>query len=197
MKLIAGLGNPGRKYEDTRHNAGCWWIDALASFLHADWRHEPKFHGEIAHVRDGGKEFWLLKPSTYMNESGRAVGAVADFYKIAPEEILVAHDELDLAPGVIKLKFGGSASGNGIRSVMARLGGGQFWRLRIGIGHPRDLTQNSREVVDFVLHAPGREEQAAIDEAVQRAVDIWPLIAAHDMQAAMHRLHTAPPAASR
>lgn len=197
MKLIAGLGNPGRKYEDTRHNAGCWWIDALARSVHADWRHEPKFHGEIARVREGGEEFWLLKPSTYMNESGRAVGAVADFYKIAPEEILVAHDELDLAPGVIKLKFGGSASGNGIRSIMARLGGGQFWRLRIGIGHPRDLAQSSQEVVDFVLHAPRREEQTAIDEAVQRGVDIWPLIAAHDMQAAMHRLHTAPSAGSR
>jgi PTH1 family peptidyl-tRNA hydrolase len=197
MKLIAGLGNPGRKYESTRHNAGCWWIDALAHSLNAGWRHEPKFHGELARVRGGGEDIWLLKPSTYMNESGRAVGAVADFYKIAPEEILVAHDELDLAPGVIKLKFGGSASGNGIRSVMTRLGSGQFWRLRIGIGHPRDLAQNSQEVVDFVLHAPRREEQAAIDDAMQRGMDVWPLIAAHDMQAAMHRLHTAPPTEPR
>ena len=197
MKLIAGLGNPGRKYESTRHNAGCWWIDALAHSLNAGWRHEPKFHGELARVQGRGDDIWLLKPSTYMNESGRAVGAVADFYKIAPEEILVAHDELDLAPGVIKLKFGGSASGNGIRSVMTRLGSGQFWRLRIGIGHPRDLAQNSQEVVDFVLHAPRREEQAAIDDAMQRGMDVWPLIAAHDMQAAMHRLHTAPPTEPR
>jgi PTH1 family peptidyl-tRNA hydrolase len=127
-----------------------------------------------------------------MNESGRAVGALADFFKIQVADILIVHDELDLAPGVVKLKFGGSASGNGVRSVVARLGSKDFWRLRIGIGHPRELAASEQEVVDYVLHAPRVEEQRAIDGALSRAHDVWPLIAANDMQAAMLRLHTRP-----
>lgn len=190
MKLVAGLGNPGKKYAATRHNAGSWWLDALARAAGAGWRHEAKYHGEVARVPGTDGEIWLLKPATYMNESGRAVGALADFFKIAPADILIAHDELDLAPGVVKMKFGGSASGNGVRSVTARLGTPDYWRLRIGIGHPRELAASEQEVVDYVLHAPRAEEQRAIEEALARAQEIWPLIAAHDMQAAMLRLHT-------
>lgn len=190
MKLVVGLGNPGKKYAATRHNAGFWWIDALARSARAECRLEARFHGEVAKIPGAAGEIWLLKPATYMNESGRAVGALADFFKIATEDILIVHDELDLAPGVVKLKFGGSASGNGVRSVAARLGSKDFWRLRIGIGHPRELAASEQEVVDYVLHAPRAEEQRAIDDALSRAQDVWPLIAAGDMQAAMLRLHT-------
>ncbi len=192
MKLVVGLGNPGKKYAATRHNAGFWWIDALARSVGAECRLEARFHGEVAKIPGVSGEIWLLKPATYMNESGRAVGALADFFKIAAEDILIVHDELDLAPGVVKLKFGGSVSGNGVRSVAARLGSKDFWRLRIGIGHPRELAASEQEVVDYVLHAPRAEEQRAIDDALSRAHDVWPLIAAGDMQAAMLRLHTKP-----
>jgi PTH1 family peptidyl-tRNA hydrolase len=190
MKLVVGLGNPGKKYAATRHNAGFWWIDALARSAGTDCRLEARFHGEVAKISTPSGELWLLKPATYMNESGRAVGALADFFKIDTADILIVHDELDLAPGVIKLKFGGSASGNGVRSVAARLGSKDFWRLRIGIGHPRELAANEQEVVDYVLHMPRLEEQRAIDDALVRAQEVWPLIAAGDMQAAMLRLHT-------
>ncbi|MGA0116651.1 MAG: aminoacyl-tRNA hydrolase [Burkholderiales bacterium] len=192
MKLVAGLGNPGKKYEATRHNAGFWWIDGLARAAGAACRHEARFHGEVARISTAAGDVWLLKPATYMNESGRAVGALADFYKIAPRDILIVHDELDLPPGGIKLKFGGSGSGNGVRSVISRLGTQEFWRLRIGIGHPRELAASEQEVVDYVLHAPRAEEQRAIDEALERGYDAWPLIAASDMEAAMLRLHTKP-----
>lgn len=192
MKLVVGLGNPGKKYAATRHNAGFWWIDALARSVGAECRHEARFHGEVAKIPGATGDIWLLKPATYMNESGRAVGALADFFKIGVADILIVHDELDLAPGVVKLKFGGSASGNGVRSVAARLGSKDFWRLRIGIGHPRELAASEQEVVDYVLHAPRVEEQRAIDGALSRAQDVWPLIAAGDMQTAMLRLHTKP-----
>lgn len=190
MKLVAGLGNPGKKYEATRHNAGFWWVDGLARAAGATLRHEARFHGEVARIATAGGDVWLLKPATYMNESGRAVGALADFYKIAPREILIVHDELDLPPGGIKLKFGGSGSGNGVRNVISRLGTPDFWRLRIGIGHPRELAASEQEVVDYVLHAPRAEEQREIDDACARGYDAWPLMAADDMQAAMLRLHT-------
>lgn len=192
MKLVVGLGNPGKKYAATRHNAGFWWVDALAAAAGVSCRQEARFHGELAKIPAPGGDIWLLKPATYMNESGRAVGALADFYRIPADQILIVHDELDLAPGVVKLKFGGSASGNGVRSVAARLGTKDFWRLRIGIGHPRELAASEQEVVDYVLHAPRVEEQRAIDDAMSRAQDAWPLMAAGDMQAAMLRLHTKP-----
>jgi len=192
MKLVVGLGNPGRKYEATRHNAGFWWIDGLARAAGAQCRHEARFHGEVARIATPSGDVWLLKPATYMNESGRSVGALADFYKIAPKNILIVHDELDLPPGGIKLKFGGSGSGNGVRNVISRLGTQEFWRLRIGIGHPRELAASEQEVVDYVLHAPRAEEQRVIDEALDRGYDAWPLMAANDMQAAMLRLHTKP-----
>ena len=190
MKLIVGLGNPGRKYEKTRHNAGFWFVDELARAARADFRREARFQGEVARVPGG--DIWLLKPDTFMNNSGRAVGALAGFYRIEPDEILVAHDELDLPPGDVRLKFGGGLSGhNGLRDIAPALGTQNFWRLRLGIGHPRDMVAD-QEPVDWVLHAPRAEERKAIDEAIAKALALWPLIAAHDMQAAMLKLHTKP-----
>ena len=188
MKLIVGLGNPGRKYEATRHNAGFWWVDELARTTGVSFRREAGFHGDVARVPRS--ELWLLKPETYMNDSGRAVGAFAGFYRIAAEDILVAHDELDLPPGTVRLKFGGGLSGNGLKDVAAVLGTRDFWRLRLGIGHPRDLAASEQEVVDYVLHPPRAEERTAIVEALAHAMEVWPLIAANDMQAAMLKLHT-------
>lgn len=195
MKLVVGLGNPGARYESTRHNAGFWWLDRIAREARVEFRREQRFHGEVARVP--GSDLWLLKPLTYMNESGRAVSAVTGFYRIAAEDVLIAHDELDLQPGAVKLKFGGGLSGhNGLRDIAPVLGSQNFWRLRIGIGHPRELAANQQEVVDFVLHAPRSEERAAIDDALARAVEVWPLVAAHDMQAAMLKLHSVPRKAS-
>lgn len=189
MKLVVGLGNPGAKYEATRHNAGFWWLDAIARASKAEFRREARFSGEVARVP--ASDLWLLKPSTFMNESGRAVGAFATFYRIDAADILVAHDELDLPPGGIKLKFGGGLSGhNGLRDIAPVLGTQEFWRLRIGIGHPRDLAASQQEVVDYVLHAPRAEERKTIDAALDNAMEIWPLVTAHDMQAAMLKLHT-------
>jgi PTH1 family peptidyl-tRNA hydrolase len=189
MKLVVGLGNPGAKYEATRHNAGFWWLDAIARASRAEFRREARFSGEVARVP--ASDLWLLKPSTFMNESGRAVGAFATFHRIDAAEVLVAHDELDLPPGGIKLKFGGGLSGhNGLRDIAPALGTQDFWRLRIGIGHPRDVAASQQEVVDYVLHAPRAEERKAIDTALDKAMDIWPLVTAHDMQAAMLKLHT-------
>jgi len=189
MKLIVGLGNPGKKYEATRHNAGFWWVDQVARAAGAEFRREARFHGEVARIPRS--EMWLIKPGTYMNESGRAVGALATFYRIEPAEILIAHDELDLPPGGVKLKFGGGLSGhNGLRDIAPALGTQDFWRLRIGIGHPRDLAASQQDVVDYVLHPPRAEERQAIGAALDKAMDIWPLVAAHDMQGAMLRLHT-------
>jgi PTH1 family peptidyl-tRNA hydrolase len=189
MKLIVGLGNPGSKYQATRHNAGFWWVEDVARAAGAEFRREARFQGEVARVPRS--EMWLLKPDTYMNDSGRSVGALAAFYRIEPAEILVAHDELDLPPGSVKLKFGGGLSGhNGLRDIAPVLDTRDFWRLRIGIGHPRDLAASPQEVVDYVLHPPRAEERKAIGEALAKAMEIWPLVAAHDMQAAMLKLHT-------
>jgi PTH1 family peptidyl-tRNA hydrolase len=189
MKLIVGLGNPGRKYEATRHNAGFWLVDRVAHANRAEFRREPRFFGDVARVP--GAELWLLKPETYMNHSGRAVGALAGFYRIAAEDILVAHDELDLRPGDVRLKFGGGLSGhNGLRDVAPALGTRDFWRLRIGIGHPRDMMAGAQEPVDYVLYPPRAEDRGAIEEAMDRALAVWPLIAKHDMQTAMLKLHT-------
>ena len=188
MKLIVGLGNPGKKYEATRHNAGFWWADEVARATNAAFRSESRFSGEVARVT--GTDLWLLKPQTFMNQSGRAVGALASFYRIAPADVLVAHDELDLPPGTVRLKFGGGLSGNGLKDVAAVLGTRDFWRLRIGIGHPRERAASEQEVVDYVLHPPRAEEAAAIREAIDKAMAVWPFIAAHDMEKAMLRLHT-------
>lgn len=189
MKLVVGLGNPGAKYEKTRHNAGFWWLDMIASQQRTAFKRESRFQGAVARV--GGSDLWLLKPETFMNLSGQAVAAVANYYKATPREILVAHDELDLPAGGAKLKFGGGLSGhNGLKSIALCLGTQDFWRLRVGIGHPRDNANSEREVVDYVLHAPRAEEQREIDDAMTRALALWPQIVADEMEAAMLKLHT-------
>ena len=191
MKLVVGLGNPGAKYEHTRHNAGFWWADLVASQERTAFRRESRFQGSAAKVSTAGGDIWLLKPETFMNVSGQAVAALANYYKIAAKDILVAHDELDLPAGGVKLKFGGGLSGhNGLKSIAASIGTQDFWRLRIGIGHPRDTAASEREVVDYVLHAPRVEEQNEIDKALTRALDVWPQVIADEMEAAMLKLHT-------
>ncbi|MEO8755048.1 MAG: aminoacyl-tRNA hydrolase [Casimicrobiaceae bacterium] len=187
IRLVAGLGNPGREYANTRHNAGFWFADELASTLRATFAAESKFAGDVARAGD----LRLVKPSTYMNLSGRAVAALARFFNVAPGEILVVHDELDLKPGEAKMKFGGGHAGhNGLRDIQAQLGAADFWRLRIGIGHPRDSELTQQEVVDYVLKPPREEERTAIEDALRRALAAWPAIAAGDMERAMMALHT-------
>lgn len=187
IRVIVGLGNPGREYEATRHNAGFWWVDEFARNNRIAFKAESKFHGLAAHAELHGHEFYLLKPQTFMNVSGRSVGALAQFYKIEPAQILVVHDELDLPPGSAKLKLGGGHGGhNGLKDIIAHLGTRDFWRLRIGIGHPGDRA----EVVNFVLNAPRREEMDLIEQAVQRAQAVAPLIAEGKLEAAMLKLHS-------
>lgn len=188
IRLVAGLGNPGRAYAHTRHNAGFWFADELAAKLGASFAAEGKFAGDVAKAGD----VRIVKPSTYMNLSGRAVAALARFFAIAPEAILVVHDELDLPPGQTKMKKGGGHAGhNGLRDIQARLGSGDFWRLRLGIGHPRTLQLN-QEVVDYVLHRPSREHQQLIDDEIDRSLAILPDAAAGNTEAAMMKLHTRP-----
>jgi len=191
MKLVAGLGNPGAKYEKTRHNAGFWWLDLLASRERAIYKSESRFQGAYAKIAAGSDDVWLLKPETFMNLSGQAVAALASYYKIAPKEILVAHDELDLPAGGVKLKFGGGLGGhNGLKSIAQCLGTQDFWRLRIGIGHPRETAASEQEVVDYVLHPPRAEEQSAIDDAIAKSLAVWPLLSEGKTEAAMLKLHT-------
>lgn len=184
-RLVVGLGNPGPEYEATRHNVGFWFVDRLAEQLRVSLAPQAKFFGRAA--RAG--ELWLLQPSTYMNRSGQAVAALANFYKISPAEILVIHDELDLPPGGIRLKQGGGNGGhNGLKDIQARLGTPDFWRLRLGIGHPRTLNL-AQQVVDFVLHPPRKEEAPDIEHALQRSLLAWPRIAAGDYPGAQQQLH--------
>ncbi|NTV10695.1 MAG: aminoacyl-tRNA hydrolase [Zoogloea sp.] len=186
-KLVVGLGNPGSEYSETRHNAGFWFCERLAVDLGASFSREARFHGEAANVRSAG--IWMLKPQTYMNRSGQSVAALARFFRISPAEILVVHDELDLPPGQMRLKFGGGLGGhNGLKDITAHLGTQDFWRLRIGIGHPGDRN----EVVDYVLKPPRREEQLLIDEALDRALAVWPLLAEGDWSNATQRINTRP-----
>ena len=193
IKLIVGLGNPGKKYESTRHNAGFWLVERLAAQHRLTLRKEPKFHALVARLDTPSGQTWLLEPQTWMNESGSAVGAIAKFHKISAEEILVVHDELDLPPGGVKIKQGGGHAGhNGLRDIIENLGAADFWRLRIGIGHPRDLAASEQEVADFVLHPPRREEQELMDAVIARGVEVFDLILADKMAAAMHKLHTKP-----
>ncbi|SFW17683.1 peptidyl-tRNA hydrolase [Nitrosovibrio sp. Nv17] len=187
MKLVVGLGNPGREYAATRHNAGAWWVARLAERLRVTLNAEAKFHGLCARVSQNDAEVWLLNPQTYMNASGKAVAALCRFYRIDPDEVLVVHDELDLPPGAAKLKLGGGLGGhNGLKDIAARLGTQDFWRLRIGIGHPGDRDA----VVGYVLQPPHKDEGALIDEAIGRSLETWPLLAQGDCQAAMLKLHT-------
>jgi PTH1 family peptidyl-tRNA hydrolase len=189
IRLIVGLGNPGKEYERTRHNAGFRWVDAIVDRKRVDWKKETKFSGWVARVNEEGHDFWLLKPNTYMNESGRSVSALLRFYRIEPASMLVVHDELDLPPGTVKLKKGGGTGGhNGLTDVVEALGTKDFWRLRVGIGHPghKDL------VSDYVLDKARKVEQEAIDPPFERSLDLLPRLASGRMTDAMTWLHTTP-----
>jgi peptidyl-tRNA hydrolase, PTH1 family len=187
IRLIAGLGNPGRKHERDRHNVGFWFVSRLAARLSVEMRSQPKFHGLVGKAGSGGSEVWFVMPQTYMNASGMAVGSLARFYKIQPEECLVIHDELDFPPGVAKLKRGGGVAGhNGLRDVAAQLGTQDYWRLRIGIGHPGDRNA----VADYVLSSPPAVERELIESALARCLEHAPLLLAGEMREAMLKIHT-------
>ena len=190
IKLFVGLGNPGSEYEATRHNAGFWWIDALARDLKLHLTPERAYHALVARTQIAGQPVWLLEPQTFMNLSGKSVAALARFFKIEPSEILVVHDELDVVPGEAKLKFGGSHAGhNGLRDIHAQLGSADYWRLRLGIGHPGVKS----EVIHWVLKKPLAEQRTAIDECVHRTLKAVPALLAGEMEKATLLIHTAKP----
>ncbi len=187
-RLIVGLGNPGQEYADTRHNAGFWLCERLAATLGVTLKRESRFQGLAGRTPD---QRWLLLPQTFMNRSGVAVSALAKFYRIEPADMLVLHDELDVPPGALRLKFGGGLGGhNGLKDITGHLGTQDFWRLRIGIGHPGDRNQ----VVDYVLKRPRIEERELIDAALDRALAAWPALAQGDYPVAMQKLNTQAPA---
>lgn len=187
IKLIVGLGNPGKQYEQTRHNAGFLFLDRLAEQYGAQFSMQSKFLGELAKVRVEASDVWLLKPATYMNRSGQSVGAVMRYYDLKPDQVLVAHDELDLDPGVVRLKLGGGHGGhNGLRSVSEHIGT-DYARLRIGIGHPGDRAQ----VTNYVLGAMSAQNTLDLDRAVSQSLDCMSLILKDKVQQAMQQLHTA------
>jgi peptidyl-tRNA hydrolase, PTH1 family len=190
IRLFVGLGNPGPEYEATRHNAGFWWLDALADRLGARLALDRGYHGRVARVNRSAGPVWLLEPLTYMNLSGNAVALLARFFKIAPQEILVVHDELDLQPGQVKLKLGGSHAGhNGLKHIHAQLGSADYWRLRLGIGHPGVKA----EVVNYVLRKPAPDEREAIGQAIAKSLDAAELLLAGDMDRALLKIHAQPP----
>lgn len=187
IRLIVGLGNPGAQYEDTRHNAGFWFVDEVARSTGATLRPEPRFHGLAARVMLEGHELWLLKPTTFMNRSGQAAAALARFYKISPEQTLIVHDEIDLPVGQIKLKYAGGHGGhNGLRDLHAHFGTPNYWRLRIGVDHPgsKDL------VVDYVLHAPSKVDRAKIDGVIDEARHQLPALLRGEAALVMNHLHS-------
>ena len=187
LRLIVGLGNPGTEYLRTRHNAGFWFVDALAAGQGERWGFDGKLHGETCKVRIGGEPVWLLKPATFMNKSGLAVASALRYYKIEPAQCLLAHDELDLDAGTVRLKFDGGHGGqNGLRDTIAHLGHAKFHRLRIGIGHPG----HKDRVTPWVLGKPGRDDEASMLRAVDDALAVLPLAVSGDMNEAMKRLHT-------
>ena len=195
IRLIVGLGNPGREHERDRHNAGFWLLDRLAGLHRVELKKESKFQAKVARFATPEGDAWLLQPQTYMNLSGTAVSALAGFYKITPDQVLVAHDELDLPAGGVKLKLGGGHAGhNGLRDIAARFSTPEFWRLRIGIGHPRDSARSEQDVADFVLQPPRKEEQALIDDVMERSLAIMDLMFAGEIEQAMHKLHSKPKA---
>ncbi|MDR1967323.1 MAG: aminoacyl-tRNA hydrolase [Burkholderiaceae bacterium] len=190
IRLFVGLGNPGPEYAATRHNAGFWWIEQIAQRLGAGLTMERGYHGFVARTTWQGRQLWLLEPQTFMNRSGQSVAALARFFKILPDQILVAHDELDLPAGQAKLKRGGGHAGhNGLRDIHAQLGSPDYWRLRIGIGHPGVKT----EVINWVLQKPPQDQRIGIEQTIDRAADAFELLAAGDMEAAMQKIHTAAP----
>lgn len=187
IRLLVGLGNPGSEYADTRHNAGFWWVDEAARRLGAHLQLERSYYGMAARVSVRGEPVWLLQPMTYMNLSGKSVAALAKFFKIPPSEVLVIHDELDIAPGQIKLKQGGGHAGhNGLKDIHAQLGSPDYWRLRIGIGHPGDRAA----VAGYVLGKPKLEDRLLMDEAIQRSISVLDALIDGDMQTATRAIHT-------
>ena len=191
IKLFVGLGNPGTEYEATRHNAGFWWTEALAREFKLSLALDKNYHARVARTTLAGQTVWLLEPLTFMNLSGKSVAALARFFKLAPEEILVAHDELDIVPGQAKLKFGGSHAGhNGLRDIHAQLGTGDYWRLRIGVGHPGVKS----EVINWVLKKPSQEHRAAIEDSIVRSLKAVPALLAGEMEKATMLIHTSTPA---
>jgi peptidyl-tRNA hydrolase, PTH1 family len=190
LKLVVGLGNPGPEHAETRHNAGFWCIDRLAAAVGGSLRPHARYHGDVGRITIDGRELWLLKPSTYMNRSGLAVRALADYLRITPDETLVAHDELDLPVGAVRLKLGGGPGGhNGVRDVITQIGD-DFWRLRFGIGHPG----SRQEVIDYVLRRAPPSEQALLDEAVGAAIEAVPRLLADGAEKVMNSLHRRSPA---
>lgn len=190
IKLFVGLGNPGPEYEFTRHNAGFWWIDALARELKTKLVMDKMFHGLVARTLVNSQAVWLLKPQTFMNLSGKSVAALAHFFKIEPQQILVAHDDLDIVPGEAKLKLGGSHAGhNGLRDIHAQLGTDDYWRLRLGVGHPGVRS----EVINWVLKKPTLDHRLAIDQSIERALQALPHFLAGNMDKATMMVHTSKP----
>jgi PTH1 family peptidyl-tRNA hydrolase len=190
IRLMVGLGNPGPEYEATNHNAGFWWIDAVAREWKASLTPERSYFGLVARVNRPDGPLWLLEPQTYMNLSGKSVAALARFFKIEPQEILVAHDELDLMPGQAKFKRGGGHAGhNGLRDIHAQLGSADYWRLRLGIGHPGVKA----EVIDYVLRKPKPEARVAIEDTIAKTMAVLDLIAAGEMERATMKLNAKPP----
>ena len=188
IRLIVGLGNPGNEYARTRHNAGCWFLDALAAQSRVILGADRKLHADTGKAVIDARPVWLMKPTTFMNHSGRAVLAALNYFKIAPEEMLVAHDDLDLAAGVARLKFDGGHGGqNGLRDIFAQLGHGRFHRLRLGIGHPGHRDQ----VTPWVLGRPGKEDESAIQDALTRALRVLPDLVGAQFEKATRDLHTA------
>jgi PTH1 family peptidyl-tRNA hydrolase len=190
IRLLVGLGNPGPEYEATRHNAGFWFVDEVARKLGAALSPERSYFGLAARVNRSDGPVWLLEPMTFMNLSGKSVAALARFFKIAPSEILVAHDELDLLPGQVKIKLGGSHAGhNGLKDIQAQLGSADFWRLRLGIGHPGVKA----EVVNYVLRKPPAEQREAIEKSIEQAIRALDLLLTGNMEHAMMKIHAKPP----
>ncbi|MGL4667624.1 MAG: aminoacyl-tRNA hydrolase [Saezia sp.] len=189
IKLLVGLGNPGLEYQDTRHNAGFMWIDLLAEKLGVSLHMEKAYYGFLARTQLEGQTIWLLQPQTYMNRSGQSVSALARFFKILPDQILVVHDELDLPPGQSKLKFGGSPAGhNGLKDIDAQLGSRDYWRLRLGIGHPGVRS----EVVNWVLKRPAPEHREAIEDCISRTLDAIPELLKGEFEAATRIINAKP-----
>ncbi len=190
IRLFVGLGNPGPEYDSTRHNAGFWYLDEISRALKTPWAMDKNYHGLVGKTSFNGQNVWLLEPQTYMNLCGKSVAGLARFFKIQPEEILVAHDELDLPPGEAKLKLGGSHAGhNGLRDIHAQLGSDQYWRLRLGVGHPGVKA----EVVNWVLKKPSLDHRIAIDQTIDRAVKALPHLLSGEMTKATMQIHTSKP----